>query len=89
MLRAPSEYLRQIYFDTLVYNPESLHHLIEQVGAAQVVLGTDYPFDMGSYDVHGLLENVRGLSEEDRRAILGGNAARLLGLEAGHAQATG
>jgi aminocarboxymuconate-semialdehyde decarboxylase len=89
MLRAPSEYLRQIYFDTLVYKPECLHHLIEQVGATQVVLGTDYPFDMGSYDVHGLLENVRGLSEEDRSAILGGNAARLLGLEAGQAPATG
>jgi aminocarboxymuconate-semialdehyde decarboxylase len=80
MQRAPSEYLRQLYFDTLLYEPESLGRLIEQVGATQVVVGTDYPFDMGAYDIHGLVAGVRGLSEADRIAILGGNAARLLGL---------
>ena len=80
MKRAPSEYLRQIYFDTLVYTPDGLGHLIDQVGSSQVVVGTDYPFDMGSYDVHGLVGDVRGLSPAEREAILGGNAARLLGL---------
>jgi aminocarboxymuconate-semialdehyde decarboxylase len=82
MKQAPSEYLRQLYFDTLVYSPDTLGHLIRQVGASQLVVGTDYPFDMGSYDVHGLLRAVTDLSEQDRAAILGGNAARLLGLGA-------
>lgn len=82
MQRAPSEYLRQIYFDSLVYSSAGLGHLIEQVGVSQVVLGTDYPFDMGSYDAHGLVANVAGLSEAGRAAILGGNAARLIGLKA-------
>jgi aminocarboxymuconate-semialdehyde decarboxylase len=81
MARAPSEYLRQIYFDTLVYTPAGLGHLIDQVGSSQVVVGTDYPFDMGSYDVHELVRDVPGLSVAERGAILGGNAARLLGLE--------
>lgn len=81
MKRKPSEYLRQIYFDTVVYTPEGLRHLIEQVGATQVVLGTDYPFDMGFYDVHGLISSVPGLAEQERDLILGGNAARLCSLK--------
>ena len=81
MKRAPSEYLRQIYFDTLVYTASGLGHLIDQVGSSQVVIGTDYPFDMGSYGVQGLVSDVPGLSEAERAAILGGNAARLIGLK--------
>jgi aminocarboxymuconate-semialdehyde decarboxylase len=78
--REPSAYLRQIFFDTVVYRPEQLRHLIAEVGAGQVVVGTDYPYDMAHYDIHGLLESVPGLSDADRAAILGGNAARLLDL---------
>ncbi len=81
MERAPSEYLRRIFFDSLVYSAASLRNLVAQVGASQIVVGTDYPFDMGSYDVHALIESVESLSAEDRAAILGGNAVRLLGLE--------
>jgi methylmalonyl-CoA/ethylmalonyl-CoA epimerase len=51
-----------------------------QVGSSQVFVGSDYPFDMGSYDVHGLVGDVPGLSPAEREAILGGNAARLLEL---------
>lgn len=79
-LRPPSEYLRQILFDTIVYRPEQLRHLIAEVGVSQVVVGTDYPYDMAHYDIHALLDAVPGLSAADRDAILGGNAARLLGL---------
>jgi aminocarboxymuconate-semialdehyde decarboxylase len=81
MQRPPSEYLRRIHFDSLVYTPANLRQLVAQVGVSQVVVGTDYPFDMGSYDVHALIESVESLSAEDRAAILGGNARRLLGLE--------
>jgi aminocarboxymuconate-semialdehyde decarboxylase len=80
MRRAPGEYLKQLYFDTLVYEPESLRHLIEQVGASQLVVGTDYPFDMGMYQIHALLDSVPNLTEEDKAAILGGNAAKLFSI---------
>lgn len=78
MARPPSEYLRRIYFDSLVYSPAGLRKLIDQVGAAQVVVGTDYPFDMGHYDIHALIGATSGLSPGERAAILGGNAERLL-----------
>jgi aminocarboxymuconate-semialdehyde decarboxylase len=80
MAHPPSEYLRRIYFDSLVYSPAALGKLIEQVGAEQVVIGTDYPFDMGHYDVHALIRET-DLTAQQRAAILGGNAMRLLGLE--------
>lgn len=81
MQHTPGDYLKRIHFDSLVYSSKALDLLIQQVGAEQVVIGTDYPFDMGHYDIHGLVEGVPGLSEEDRKAVLGGNAARLLGID--------
>jgi aminocarboxymuconate-semialdehyde decarboxylase len=77
--RLPGEHLKRIWFDTVVYDPLALRHLIDRVGASQVVTGTDYPFDMGSYDVHALVDGVSGLSDEQRADILGGNAAALIG----------
>ncbi len=77
---SPMELLKRIHFDSLVYDEVGLRHLIERVGVSQVVVGTDYPFDMGSYDVRGLVDRTTGLSPQERAAILGGNAARLLGL---------
>ena len=79
----PSEYLKRIYFDSLVYTAEGLRHLIEEAGVTQILLGTDYPFDMGAYDPYSLIAAVPGLTEQGRDLILGGNAARLLGLDAG------
>jgi aminocarboxymuconate-semialdehyde decarboxylase len=75
----PSEYLKSIWFDSLIYGPIGLRHLVEQVGAGQVVLGTDYPFDMG---VTNPLERLAaaGLPAEVETAIRGANAARLLAL---------
>jgi aminocarboxymuconate-semialdehyde decarboxylase len=77
----PSEYLRRIFFDSLVYSPESLGNLVAKVGASQVVVGTDYPYDMGSYDVHQQVQAVAGLNGSDQTAILGANAVRLFDLE--------
>ena len=76
----PSTYLSRIWFDSLVYEPEHLRRLIEVVGASQVVLGTDYPFDMGHYDPAGLFTN---LDPDTQAAIAGGNAAALLGIDLG------
>lgn len=75
----PSELLKRIWFDSVVYDPMALRHLVDRVGPTQVVIGTDYPFDMGSYDVHTLVAQTPGLSDGERAAILGGNAAELIG----------
>jgi aminocarboxymuconate-semialdehyde decarboxylase len=77
---APSEYLKRIWFDSLVYTPEQLGFLIEQVGPSQIVLGTDFPFDMGVDDPVARLDLITALSGADRAAICGGNAAKLLGI---------
>jgi aminocarboxymuconate-semialdehyde decarboxylase len=78
--RPPSEYLKQLYVDTVVYTPESVAQLVTMVGAGHVLLGTDYPFDMGEDDPVGLIGRTEGLSAEERDLVCGGNAARLLGL---------
>lgn len=75
----PSEHLKRIWFDSLVYDATGLRHLIERVGASQVVVGTDYPFDMGAYQVHEQVEGTGGFTAEERAAILGKNAAALIG----------
>lgn len=78
--RPPSEYLKQLFVDTVVYTSESVSQLVAMVGVEHVLLGTDYPFDMGEDDPVGLIERVPGLSDADRALITGGNAARLLGV---------
>ena len=77
---APSEYLKRIWFDSLVYTPEQLGFLIKRAGPSQIVLGTDFPFDMGVDDPIARLDMVTPLSGADRDAICGGNAAKLLGI---------
>lgn len=76
----PSSYIKRIWFDSLVYTAESLRELVRSAGATQVVLGTDYPFDMGVDDPIARLD-AAGLSSSEREAIAGANAARLLGIE--------
>jgi len=79
--RPPSTYLKQVYVDSLVFDSVHLAFLIQQMGADHVVLGTDYPFDMGFYDPLGQLEGVPDLKDADRELIRSGTAARLLKLE--------
>lgn len=74
----PSDQLRRLWFDSVVHDPLQLRQLIERVGADRVVIGTDYPFDMGHYDPASL---VAGLPSEHQQMVLGGNAASLLGLD--------
>jgi aminocarboxymuconate-semialdehyde decarboxylase len=78
MREPPSAYLRRIWFDSLVYSSGALRQLIDQVGVSQVVIGTDYPFDMGHYDIHSMVGSTPNLDAVELDAILGGNAARLL-----------
>ena len=80
--RPPSEYLKQMYFDTVVHNPDALAYLLSRVGAEHVVLGTDYPYDMGVLDPVAHVDQIPGLAADDRRLIVGANAAKLLGIDA-------
>lgn len=78
--RPPSEYLSRFYFDTMVFEPDQLGFLIDKYGSDHVLLGTDYPYDMGESDPLGLINRVDGLSDADVAKVSGGNASRLLGL---------
>jgi aminocarboxymuconate-semialdehyde decarboxylase len=78
----PSEYLRQLYFDSLVFTPEGLRHLVAECGAGRIVMGTDWPFPWTTTAVDHIL-NTPGLSAGEKRAILGGTASKLLGIGAG------
>jgi predicted TIM-barrel fold metal-dependent hydrolase len=82
--KLPSEYFKQqLYCDSIVFTAEGLRHLVTEVGASHVLLGTDFPYDVGfphmgdSREVDSVL-GVPGLSDADQMAILGDNAAKLL-----------
>jgi len=77
--RPPSEYLHKLYFDTTVFAPSAVEYLVGEFGADRVLMGTDYPFDMGPTDPLGFLAGAR-LTQEEHALIVGGNAARLLRL---------
>ncbi|WP_394551988.1 amidohydrolase family protein [Agromyces sp. MMS24-JH15] len=73
----PSSYLRRLWFDTVVHDPAALRHLIEVAGASQVVLGSDFPFDMGLDDPVAFVREA-GLPDEHADRILSANAESLL-----------
>jgi aminocarboxymuconate-semialdehyde decarboxylase len=75
----PSSYLGRLYFDSLVHDPDVLRELIRVAGADRVLLGSDFPFDMGTEDPVGALRAAR-LTEADLDAVCGLNAAALLNL---------
>ncbi len=79
--KQPSEYLSQMYYDAMVFTPEGLRHLVAQVGASQIVLGTDHPIPWEQHPVQHIFATTT-LSEAEKIAILGGNAERLLGMTA-------
>jgi len=82
----PSSYLKKLYFDSLVHSPDELRALVAAAGPEQVLLGSDYPFDMGS---DSPVTEVReaGFTSDDEAQILGGNA-RTLGIAAAAALTT-
>lgn len=77
--RPPTEYLKRFYLDTMVFAPDQLRYLIDRYGVDHLVLGTDYPFDMGEDDPMGLISRATD-DEAAVTAIAGGNAARILGM---------
>jgi len=75
--KKPTEYLRQMYYDTLVFTSEALRHLAAEVGVRQLVLGTDHPIPWQAKSVDHILK-APGFTAAQRRAMLGETAARLL-----------
>jgi aminocarboxymuconate-semialdehyde decarboxylase len=72
--------LRRFYYDTVVFDPGVLAALLAFAGADRVLLGSDYPFDMGD-DRPADVVRAAGLPAADEAAVLGGNAIRLLSQE--------
>ena len=77
--KRPTEYLR--YYDTVVFSEEGLRHLVAEVGADRLMIGTDYPYPWMSASVEHVLDSPH-LSDAQKVAILGGTAATLLGIAA-------
>lgn len=77
--RLPSEYLQRIYVDTVVHDPLVLRFLIDTMGADRVLMGTDYPFEMGDDNPLALIDSVPGIQPAEREAILSGNVRSLIG----------
>lgn len=78
--RRPSTYFAQFYFDDLVHSDAVLRALLDIAGPDRVVVGTDYPYDMGERNPGGVLER-QGLPADQRRKIESETAARLLRLD--------
>jgi len=78
--RPPSYYMKKIYYDTMVFGEAQLEHLVNLWGADHVVVGTDYPYDMGYYKPVDFVNGTKSLTRAQKDKIIGGNAAKLLGL---------
>ena len=78
--KRPTDYVKQMYYDSIVFTGEALRHLAAEAGPGQIVMGTDYPFPWTSTSVDHIL-NTPGLSDADKVAMLGGTAQKLLGIQ--------
>ncbi len=79
--KKPTEYLKQLYFDSLIFTPEAIRHLVAQVGASQVVLGSDYPYPWEMHPVDHIFASD-SLTDAQRADILGNTAAKILKISA-------
>ncbi len=76
----PSEYLRLLYVDTITHDYSALRYVIETMGADHVVLGSDFPFDMGYKSPVEWIEHAPGLTNDEREQILGRTLQQLIGM---------
>ena len=77
--RKPSEYLRNVYYDTCLYDPTVLSALVKVVGPDRLLLGADWP--IGEPDPLGFVDRCADLNEADKRMIKGGRTAALIGVQ--------
>ena len=75
--RPPSEYFKLLYFDTLSHYVPGLNFLVDTVGYDRLMVGTDYPFDMGDYNTHKTVEAIASLNTYQKERIYGGTAAEM------------
>jgi aminocarboxymuconate-semialdehyde decarboxylase len=75
----PSQYLKNLYFDNLVYRVETVEYLKRMVGSEHIMVGTDYPFDLGDWKAAEKIETMN-CTDVEREAMLHGNARKLLRL---------
>lgn len=80
--KRPSEYIKRFWYDSVVFDREMLANLVRKVGAGKVMLGTDYPRGEIETDPVGFINGSRKLTRDQKRQILGTNAARLLRIAA-------
>ena len=73
----PGPSIDRLLYDTILHDVAPLQFLVDLVGADRVMLGTDYPFDMGQYDLLDVIDQLR-ITTKDRETILGGAATRLM-----------
>ncbi|HEY3116391.1 MAG TPA: amidohydrolase family protein, partial [Chloroflexota bacterium] len=78
--KLPSEYVRQLYYDSIVFSGEGLRHLAAETGPSQIMLGSDYPYPWTNTAVDHIL-NAPGFTDDERIAMLGGTAGGLLGIK--------
>jgi aminocarboxymuconate-semialdehyde decarboxylase len=78
----PSDYVRRIWVDTITHSERTLRYIVDTVGADRVVLGSDYPADMGEPEPVAFIESCASLTADEKNAILAGNAAKLFGIKA-------
>ena len=81
----PSHYLNRFYVDSAVFDQRALQFLVDTMGADRVMLGSDYPFPSGEERVGSLIRESHLLADDEAK-LLGGNAARFLGLQANRAR---
>src|SRR5206468_4779444 len=79
--KQPTEYLKQIWFDSLIFSPEAIRHLVAQVGAGQIVVGSDYPYPWQMAPVDHIFAST-SLSDDEKADILGRTAAKLFNFKA-------
>ena len=79
--KKPTEYLKQIWFDSLIFTPEAIRHLVAQVGSSQIVVGSDYPYPWEMAPVDHIFA-CTSLNDEEKADILGRTAAKLFGMTA-------
>lgn len=75
---SPQDSLARLHYDTILHSQDALQFLLATVGSERVLMGSDYPFDMGEFGCVTRVERL-AISQADRDLVLGGRAKELLG----------